>query len=85
MSEKTKIDFQDLANMKSERAEEFVGDDLNPHFIFSGIHTDLLLAIAAGELDAMDLVRDALINRGVNKAGKWVGFDRSAEIFKEGL
>jgi len=26
-----------------------------------------------------------LIARGVNKDGKWVGFDRSAEIFKVGF
>jgi len=85
MSEKTKIDFQNLANMKSDLVEEIVGDELNPHFIFSDTHTDLLLAIAAGELDVQDLVRDALIARGVNKDGKWVGFDRSAEIFKVGF
>jgi len=85
MSEKTKIDFQNLADMKSDLVEDLVGDDLNPHFLFSDVHTDLLLAIASGDLKIDDLVRDALIARGVNKNGTWVGFDRSAEIFKGGL
>ena len=85
MSEKTKIDFQNLANMKSYLAEEFVGDELNPHFLFSDVRSELLLAIEAGELDVLDLVRDQLAGRGFNRDGKWVGFDRSAEIFKVGL
>jgi len=85
MSQKTKIDFQNLANMKSSLVEEIVGDDLNPHFMFSDIRSELLLAIEAGELDVLDLVRDQLASRGFDRAGKWVGFDRSAEIFKAGL
>ena len=85
MSEKTKINFSLLAGMTSEESEDFIDDDRNPHFMFQGFNTDLLLAIASGELDAVSLARTELSHRGVNKDGKWVGFDRSAEIFKAGL
>ena len=85
MSGKTKIDFQNLANMKSELVEEIVSDDLNPHFLFQTVPSALLLAIVSGDLDADALARAELSNRGEDKDGRWVGFDRSAEIFKVGL
>ncbi|HTH63252.1 MAG TPA: hypothetical protein VL563_01115 [Gemmatimonadales bacterium] len=41
------------------------------------LSTDLLLAIAKGELSAIDLAKDALISRGLNASGKWIGHDRA--------
>ena len=77
--------FQELADMSEVQASKFAEDGLNPHFIFSDTDTDILLEIVSGDLNIIDLAKDALINRGVNKEGKWVGFDRSLEIFKEDL
>jgi len=52
-------------------------DDLNPLFVFQMTHTDLLVAIAAGNLDAVQLAREELAKRGLGKAGTWVGFDHA--------
>ena len=53
-------------------------DDLNPLFLFQMTHNDLLVAIATGKLDAVQLAREELANRGIGKAGTWVGFERAA-------
>ena len=52
-------------------------DELNPLFIFLMTHNELLVAIATGKLDAVQLAREELANRGMGKAGTWVGFDRA--------
>jgi hypothetical protein len=57
-------------------------DDKNPDFIFQGTHTKLLLAIAAGKLDAKAAAKKELANRGLGKSGTWVGFDKAREMWK---
>ena len=54
-----------------------IPDDLNKLLIFSQTHNDLLVAIALGKIDPVQLAKDELANRGVGKAGTWVGFDRA--------
>lgn len=51
-------------------------DDKNPKFLFNGTHTDLLVKIAGREINARKLALEQLRNRGLDKQGKWVGFDR---------
>jgi len=58
-----------------------VADDLNPEFIFDGIDTSLLLKLASGELNADFLIRRAIADRGLDKAGRWVGFDASSVVW----
>ncbi|MBU6429767.1 MAG: hypothetical protein KGR26_12200 [Cyanobacteria bacterium REEB65] len=53
-------------------------DDLNPLFVFQMTHNELLVAIATGKIDAVQLAREELANRGMGKTGTWVGFDRAA-------
>ncbi len=52
-------------------------DELNPLFVFSMTHNDLLVAIATGKLDAVQLAKEQLAGRGTGKGGNWVGFDRA--------
>ena len=52
-------------------------DELNPLFVFSMTHNDLLIAIATGKLDAVQLARETLAGRGIGEGGVWVGFDRA--------
>lgn len=40
----------------------------------------LLSAIARGEVDAGQLARQELANRGLNGEGKWVGFDQAQRL-----
>ena len=40
----------------------------------------VLVAVANGELDLNDLARKELANRGLDKQGQWVGFDKANQI-----
>lgn len=52
-------------------------DELNPLFIFGMTHNELLMAIATGKIDAVQLAKEQLAGRGIGKGGEWVGFDRA--------
>jgi hypothetical protein len=40
----------------------------------------VLVAVANGELDLNNLARKELANRGLDKQGQWVGFDKAKQI-----
>ena len=40
----------------------------------------ILSAIVCGKIDTIQLVHEELAARGLDANGKWVGFDRAAEI-----
>jgi hypothetical protein len=50
-------------------------DDKNPQFLFSTTHTSLLIEIVKGSINAEKLALKELEKRGLNKNGRWVGFD----------
>jgi|GEM_PF-299808 len=54
-------------------------DDLNPRMLFSGIATAMLVEILEGKIDLSYLVRLELADRGLDKKGKWIGFDAAAK------
>jgi len=54
--------------------EEELKDDLNPIFIFSSTHTDLLVKAVKGEIILLELAKKELQNRGLSENGLWVGF-----------
>ena len=49
-------------------------DEENPIFLFSQIHKDLLVDIVNGKIDAAELARIELKNRGLNEKGRFVGW-----------
>lgn len=50
-------------------------DELNPELIFSTTYTQLLVDIANGRIDAKELAKEQLRQRGIDpKTGKWVGY-----------
>jgi predicted DNA-binding transcriptional regulator len=55
-------------------------DDLNPKYLFSTIHTDLLVQAISNKIDLQSLVKKELANRGLNEKGLWVGFDKAKQI-----
>lgn len=67
----TKQEYQSL-NQKAQTGE--IADDLNPAFILQGVHTDLLVAIAAGQIDLTALAKHTLDARGLDEAGNWAEF-----------
>jgi hypothetical protein len=64
-----------LVSITYEEVE--IADDLNPAFIFSLTKMDLLVQIANGSIDALQLAKDELANRGLNLKGEWVGFSNT--------
>jgi len=53
-----------------------IPDEENPIFLFSQTHKELLLAIANGSIDARQLAKVELRNRGLDtETGKWVGWN----------
>ncbi len=69
----------EVATLNAASRDGTLRDELNPLFVFQMTRNELLVAIASGKLDAVQLAREELANRGRGKAGTWVGFDR-AEI-----
>ena len=55
-------------------------DDTNASYVFSTTHTALLLAMETGTIDAANLARAELANRGLDADGVWCGFARAREI-----
>ncbi|CAN5377615.1 hypothetical protein BH11BAC1_BH11BAC1_16650 [soil metagenome] len=52
-------------------------DELNPKYIFNMTATELLVAIATGKLDAKEMAKQQLVNRGKGRQGTWIGFDNA--------
>ena len=60
-----------------------IPDDLNPRFIFSTTASVMLVDALNGTINLQDLAARELAARGLDGHGKWVGFDRAAEILAE--
>jgi hypothetical protein len=43
--------------------------------------TDLLRALASGEIDAKKLAAELMADRGLDQKGKWVGFEKAARVW----
>jgi len=55
-------------------------DELDPRYIFSMTATQLLTEALKGEFDITYLIRRELANRGLDKEGKWIGFNKAKEL-----
>ena len=60
--------------------KDIIPDELNPKFIFSTTNTELLVRVLKGEIDLMRLVKEQLVQRGVDENGFWVGFAEAKRI-----
>ena len=65
---------------KDEFVNQNLPDELNPSFIFSGIHSKLLSAILKNEIDIIDIAKKEMENRGLDINGKWVGFGKEIDL-----
>jgi hypothetical protein len=60
-----------------------IPDELNPAYMLQMIRAELLLKIASGELNAVELAKQELAARGLDvRTGKWVGFPAAAASAK---
>jgi hypothetical protein len=48
----------------------------NPQYLYSLTHPALLSQIVNGTIDSRKLAEEELKKRGLDKDGKWIGFDR---------
>ena len=56
-------------------------DDVNPNYLFQTTSTQLLVNILNDDfVDLKYYIKRELANRGLNKDGLWVGFDKAEEI-----
>lgn len=55
-------------------------DELNPAYLFQGVHADLLAAIANGKIDPAKIASKELASRGLDSTGKWVTFEKANEL-----
>ena len=76
-----KSTLQEMVRQQAKKIVKQVSDELNPEFVFSQIHTKLLIQIAKGELDANILARQQLAKRGLDSRGKWVGIEKSKQAW----
>ena len=60
--------------------KDIIPDEVNPKFIFNGTNTELLVRVLKGEIDPMRLVKEQLVQRGVDENGFWVGFIKAKRI-----
>ena len=73
-----------MTQKKINNLKKFDGrqDDLDPRYLFNGTHTQLLTEALKGEFDIKYLIRRELANRGLDKEGKWIGFDKAKKLHK---
>ncbi len=69
-------------NMLIEKYLNEMRDDENPQFLFQMTHTKLLLQIANKKLDPLLSAKKELVNRGLDKNGKWIGHDEAKKFWK---
>ena len=60
--------------------KDTIPDEFNPKFIFNTTNTELLVQVLKGEIDPMRLVKEQLVQRGVDENGFWVGFAEAKRI-----
>lgn len=70
-----------MKSNKEKKAKEHVpsddSDELNPQYIFNLTATELLLAIARGNINVVERAKKELANRGMGRDGVWVGFAKA--------
>ena len=48
-------------------------NELNPEFLFKGVHKDLLVAVVRYQIDVFEIARQELKRRGLNNRGNLKG------------
>ena len=69
-------------NEEQELKNKFDGreDELDPRYIFNMTATQLLTEALKGEFDITYLIKRQLANRGLDREGIWIGFDKAKKL-----
>jgi hypothetical protein len=70
-----------MTQKKKQDLKRFDGrpDELDPRYIFSNTHTQLLTEALNGEYSVEYLVKRELASRGVDSRGRFIGFIQARE------
>jgi len=68
-----------MATLTYEELIEKLGDDA---MILQIAKTRLLLYMATGQVDATQMARQELAQRGLDEQGTWIGFDAAAKLWQ---
>jgi len=60
----------------------FSADDFDPQNLFATIPTELVAKVATGKVDAKEWAKQQMVNRGLDKRGKWIGHDKAEKLWK---
>jgi hypothetical protein len=60
-----------------------VSDENNPNLIFQTIGTEIILKIALKKIDIIQISKNELISRGIDKKGKWVGPEKAKKVWNK--
>lgn len=65
--------------------KEEITNTQNPAYLFQTFSADILCAIVNSEINPVELARNELAARGLDRSGKWVGFEQAEKIAKGGV
>lgn len=55
---------------------------MNLHEHLQPLPTELLIAMAKGKVDTQAIAARLMADRGLDQTGRWVGFERAAEVWQ---
>jgi hypothetical protein len=68
------------ASLQAEAEAQRLGLPVDEAMFFQTVNTQILCAIIDGKLDLRALASEELANRGFDRSGQWVGFQKAAEV-----
>jgi len=65
----------EINHYRAAASLSLIPDAENPIFLYNMTHTDLLLGIINGKIDAVEMARHEMRARGLDlKTGRWIGW-----------
>lgn len=66
----------ELNYYKAAASLGLIADEENPIFLFNSTHKDVLIDIISGKIDAIEMARIEMQNRGLDeKTARWIGWN----------
>ena len=68
----------DYNEYKAAAALGLIPENENPVYLFNSTSKDILLDLINGKIDAVELARIELSNRGLDETGQFIGWNKNA-------
>ena len=69
---------KDYNEYKAAAALGLIPENENPVYLFNSTSKDILLDLINGKIDAVELARIELSNRGLDETGQFIGWNKNA-------